>query len=220
MFFKSFFTKEQDYKRLEIEINAENPLQNYIDTLKSCKALTLKGELEWDGIKLIRQLRNLSLLDLSSIKKVRKLQSSSLPHDTLTEMKKIKEIIIPELVPVDSLAITKCPLLEKIIIPQGVALVNPGMAYDCGKFTQFIVEEGNAHFFSVEGAILSKDGKKLISVPCGIKGTYTVPDSVNEILDGSFFGCTFLEQVVCDDEKVKIGEKAFRYVNVKVVKQN
>jgi hypothetical protein len=29
-----------------------------------------------------------------------------------------------------------------------------------------------------------------------------------------------LEQVVCDDEKVKIGEKAFRYVNVKVVKNS
>ena len=91
MFFKRFFTKEQDYKRLEIEIDAETPLQNYIDTLKSCKALTLKGELEWGGIKLIRQLRNLSLLDLSGIKKVRKLQSNSLPHDTLTEMRKIRD---------------------------------------------------------------------------------------------------------------------------------
>lgn len=218
MLFKRFFTRKKFDEYIELEINDENTLDKSIDSLRFCTALTLKGTIDWDGIRLIRQLRELTSLNLSGIKKVRKLATNTLPHDTLTLMKILKEVTIPAQVPVDSLCITECISLERVIIPKEVKEFSPGMVYNCDNFTEFIVDDDSEYFSTINGVLVSKDKKQLISVPCGIADIYEVPDSITQITKGAFFGCSLLTEVVCDVEKITIDEMAFRFVNVKIVK--
>lgn len=56
---------------------------------------------------------------------------------------------------------------------ESIAVKNP-------LFSEFIVEEGNAYFKAVDGILYSKDGTRLISVPCG----KIFVDKTMEILEG------------------------------------
>lgn len=54
------------------------------------------------------------------------------------------------------------------------------------KLKEYKVDKGNPVFKSVDGALLSKDGKILYSVPCKIGENYTVPDGVEAISPSAF----------------------------------
>ncbi len=191
----------------------------YIRSLKSSKALTVKGEIDWDDIKLIREFHKIISLNLAEVLKVKRMLFNAFPHDSVIKMKRLKEIVVSGYATIDSLAIVECKSLERIIIPKTTSTINIGIVYNCKNFKEYIVDKGNPYFITIDGALLSKDGKKLISVPCGTKDVYTVPDSVTYIARGAFFGCKQLEKVVCDFEKVAIDAKAFMHANkIKIIK--
>jgi mannose-1-phosphate guanylyltransferase len=191
----------------------------YIRSLKTCKALTLKGEIDWNDIRLIKDFHKVISLNFAEVLKVKRMLFNAFPHDSVTKMKRLKEIVISGYATIDSLAIVECKSLERIIIPKTTSTINIGIVYNCKNFKEYIVDKGNPYFITVDGALLSKDGKKLVSVPCGTKETYTVPDSVTYIARGAFFGCKQLNTVVCDFEKVAIDAKAFMHANkIKIIK--
>ena len=51
---------------------------------------------------------------------------------------------------------------------------------------------------------------KLISYPCGKEGEYIIPDSVTEIGDDAFCGCTGLTSITMSRRIRKIGSSAFK----------
>jgi mannose-1-phosphate guanylyltransferase len=191
----------------------------YLRLLTNSKALIIEGNIDWNDIKLIREFHKLIYLNLSEVLKVKRMLFNTFPHDSITKMKRLKEIAIPRHIAIDSLAIVDCQSLERIIVPEETTTINIGLVFNCKNFKEFVVDEANTSFSTVDRVLLSKDGKKLISVPCGTKNTYTVADSVTYIERGAFFGCRQIEKVVCDLERVTIHEKAFIDANkIKIIK--
>lgn len=72
--------------------------------------------------------------------------------------------------------------------PSGVETegYNSHLFYGLTNLKEYKVNKGNHVFKSVDGALLSKDGKILYSMPCKIGKRYTVPDGVEIIAPSAF----------------------------------
>ena len=106
---------------------------------------------------------------------------------------------------IDMWAFRNCGSLERVEMPATLTeIVNP-VFYGCKALQEFSVAAGNAHYKSVNGLLLSKDGKTLIQ---GVGGNVTIPDGVTTIGDEAFFNCG-LTEVVFPDSVTAIGNYAF-----------
>lgn len=72
------------------------------------------------------------------------------------------------------------------------------------------VDDENRHFVSSDGALLSKDFKRLIRVPVFATGTYVVPDGVIDIGASAFEGC-HIEGVTIPASVRMVGSNAFSH---------
>ena len=71
------------------------------------------------------------------------------------------------------------------------------------------VDSQNVNYSSVDGVVYDKEKKNLIFCPQG-KTSVKVPDGVQTIGDGSFYGCKNLKSVSLPDSLKTIGSGAFR----------
>ena len=107
--------------------------------------------------------------------------------------KKLKSITIPKNINADEielynlvLSLFSCPSLEKIN-----------------------VDPDNKYFSSVDGVLFNKNKTIIFSCPVKRKGTYTIPNSVQEIGEGAFSNCINLTQIIIPEGVISIGHSAF-----------
>jgi len=81
----------------------------------------------------------------------------------------------------------------------------------CTALTSITVHPDNPVYASDDGILYDKDKTKLIFCPRGKQGDYIIPDSVIEIGEASFLGCTGLTSIVIPDSVTVIGNYAFCY---------
>lgn len=199
----------QHHQELRLDVIVAGSLCKMSGSMKWVQTLTLRGELNSKDLKMIKDLDKLEILNLSRIKKVKQIITGSLPQASIEGMKRLRVLVLPELITTDVLAVINCRSLEEVIIPQKLKILNSGIVYDCRNFKKYVIEKGNMNFSENNGVLLSIDGTKLLSVPCGMKGIYRIPDSVTEIVGGAFLGCTRIEQVLSDKVHLKIDNNAF-----------
>jgi len=96
--------------------------------------------------------------------------------------------------------------LTNITIPKGVIRINESFN-NVHYLTDISVDNDNPAFSSVGGALLNKDGTKLIRCPIK-KTSYKIPDTVTSIENSAFSDCE-INQVVIPDSVTKIGNSAF-----------
>ena len=129
-------------------------------------------------------------------------------------------------------AFRNCGGLEEVEIPDGVEEIGGGAFQGCegvvsvsmgtgvrdifeyafagcGALSGFDVAEGNGAFADVDGVLFSKDLKILVSYPGGKTGEYAVPEGVECIVSGAFYGCTELTRVELPDSVESVGMDAF-----------
>ncbi len=86
--------------------------------------------------------------------------------------------------------------LRGIYIPSGVHTIGQVAFQECSDFNGFVVAQDNPYFSSDGyGILFNKPQTKLISAPCALLGTYTIPSTVTTVGYSAFFGCSQLAQL-------------------------
>ena len=98
--------------------------------------------------------------------------------------------------------------LESVTIPASVAYIGSAAFDGCDGLRSFTVAGDNRNYKSVNGLLLTKDGKKLVR---GVNGDVTIPDGVTVIGDSAFYDFGNLTSVVITAGVKNIGDYAFRY---------
>ena len=98
--------------------------------------------------------------------------------------------------------------LVSVTIPDGVTHIGEDAFYDCGNLVSIDVSDENSAYKSVNGILLTKDGRSIVAVP-GAIAEAVIPDGVTSIGYGAFNGCSELTSVTIPGSVTSIGYEAF-----------
>lgn len=120
----------------------------------------------------------------------------------------LKHITISDsVIEIDDLAFSGCESLESITIPKSVVNIGERVFEGCTNLKSIIIEEGNPYYDSRNecNAVIKSDTDTLV---IGCAAT-VVPDSVAEIGESAFSGCSNLTDITIPGNIKTIGEYAF-----------
>ena len=96
-----------------------------------------------------------------------------------------------------------------LIIPSSVTAIGDWAFAGCGG-KEFSVDLDNIYYKSVDGILMSKDGKTVIACPIGKTGSLAISDTVTTIGDYAFFGCLgCTDSLIIGDNVITIGDWVF-----------
>ncbi len=84
--------------------------------------------------------------------------------------------------------------LRSIKLPKSVRHVDPQAFYCCFSLEEILVDADNAAFRTIDGALYTRDGSRLVAYPAGRRGTYRAPESLAIVGEGAFCGCSDLAE--------------------------
>ncbi len=103
-----------------------------------------------------------------------------------------------------------CSSLTSVIIPDSVTYIGSGAFLGCSSLIVIHVDPESQYYTDIDGVLFSKDQKTLHQYPIGKPDqSYLIPDSVTDIEDWGFVGCTSLETITIPDSVTSIEEGVF-----------
>ena len=152
--------------------------------------------------------------------------TSSMKHVTFQAPAKIKKIgeaafqnanaleniELPEgLLEIKKDAFNKCTSLTEIGIPASVTKIDPTGFQQAEKLERFDVNKNNTVYSSVDGFLLSKDKKTLVSFPPAKANTYytLLPPTIETIGSQAFYAINKLENITIPEKVNRIEKFAF-----------
>ena len=128
--------------------------------------------------------------------------------DRCTSLSKVQ--LSNGLIKIGDYAFGYCKSLAEITIPDSVTEIGGGAFSRCSSLVDITVSPDNKNCVSVDGVLFSKDMSILLAYPAGNnRSTYIVPDSVTEIGNSAFSGCTSLKELTIPDSVTEMGNYAF-----------
>ncbi len=108
-------------------------------------------------------------------------------------------------------AFAYCTSLASVTIPDSVTTIVEDVFVYCTILTNITVDEGNPEYSSDKyGVLFNKAKTKLIHYPIGNTRTnYTIPDSVVNIGNHAFAGCTSLTSITIPSSVIVMGSRVF-----------
>lgn len=119
-------------------------------------------------------------------------------------LNKVKEVTIPSKAQVYEKAFIDMASLETVVLSYdseneyeySYLRLNGGSFINCPSLKEFVVDENDDNYMTIDGVLYSKDGSTLIKYPAGkTDKTFTIPDSVKYIDSYAFEGATNLESI-------------------------
>lgn len=109
----------------------------------------------------------------------------------------LEEMTIPSSVKkVCNWAFQNSESLRQITFCEGVSEIERWVLSDCLSLVEIVVEEGNSNYKSVDGNLLTKDGKVFMQYTLGSKAEkFVIPEGVEKIQNASFSGANNLLEV-------------------------
>ena len=102
-----------------------------------------------------------------------------------------------------------CANLTSIDIPDSVTSIGDRAFEGCSGLTEINVSANNPNFTSENGVLYNKSKMEIISMPGGICGCFSIPDSVTSIGRHAFSGCSNLTSIEIPDSVTSIGSETF-----------
>ena len=103
-----------------------------------------------------------------------------------------------------------CTSLTSIKIPDSVTNIGNNAFSGCTSLTNIEVDPNNQNYNSIDGNLYAKNGKTLIRYAIGKKATsFIISDSVTNIWEYAFVGCTSLTSIDIPDSVTNIDTNAF-----------
>ena len=137
------------------------------------------------------------------------------------------EITVPDEIeglPVTEIAdfsLFNCESLKKIYIGKNVCKIGEWSMTNNQGLTEFVVDEANEYFCSVDGVLFTKDMKTIIYYPPAkdiifnkygeAQNTtkYSIPNGVETIRTKAFYKCYYVDEISIPEDVKSIEEKAF-----------
>ena len=108
----------------------------------------------------------------------------------------LREVVLPSTLEIiGGQAFAGCTALERISIPAATAEIGQNAFSSCWSLQDISVDAASAHFCDTDGALYTKDMKKLLRYPVDGRMGYVVPSGVEVIGTGAFSGCETLAEV-------------------------
>ena len=111
----------------------------------------------------------------------------------------------------ESEAITNCPRLKEITIPQTLTSIEGGVS-DCPAIEKYNVEEGHQFYYGDDGVVYTADKKTLLLYPAAKEGdVYEIPSEygVTTIGENAFYTTQKLNKLIIPNTVETLGKKAF-----------
>ncbi len=134
---------------------------------------------------------------------------TSIGGGAFSECSNLQSVSIPDSIKKIGDAAFTYTHLTSVTIPASVTEIGLEVFRNCGYLTAITVSDANPQYKSVDGVLLTKDGKRLICCPGAKTGSFAIPDTVTEIGDYAFYYCFTLTGVTIPDSVTSIGISAF-----------
>ncbi|MCI6730129.1 MAG: leucine-rich repeat protein [Clostridiales bacterium] len=103
-----------------------------------------------------------------------------------------------------------CDRRVTVTIPESVTSMESGTFRVCPSLTGIWVDEQNEFYSSdAAGVLFDKNQTTLICAPCGIQGSYTIPNSVTHIGEYAFQSCSGLTSISIPGSVTGFGKNVF-----------
>ncbi len=125
----------------------------------------------------------------------------SIMENTFDSCESLKNIDIPNSVTsIGTEAFCFCKELKSIEIPSGMVSVGKHAFKGCESLEAINVDPKNKNYSSENGVFYNFDKIRLYYYPSRVKSDcFSVPESVNSIEDGAFYGCKNLKSLIVSD---------------------
>lgn len=136
--------------------------------------------------------------------------ATDIPDFAFTGCVSLRTVDMPSTVTnIREYAFYNCENLTRVTFPASFPRIDDCAFVNCSNLTEFAIGDDNSLYKGVSGLVLTKDGRKLVAVPYGL-ASVTIPDSVSNIGERAFAGCSRLTDITIPDRVTRIGEQAFQ----------